>query len=46
MLYELENTSKVKELFAGWNETLIFSCFQKIMGIIIYTIPGRHRDRS
>lgn len=38
MLYELENTSKVKELFAGWNETLIFSCLQKIMGIIIYTI--------
>ncbi len=32
MLYELENTSKVKELFAGWNETLIFSCLQKIMG--------------
>lgn len=34
MLYELENTSKVKELFAGWNETLIFSCLQKIMGKI------------
>lgn len=32
MLYELEDTSKVKELFAGWNETLIFSCLQKIMG--------------
>ena len=32
MLCELEDASKVKELFAGWNETLIFSCFQKIMG--------------
>ena len=32
MLCELEDTSKVKELFAGWNETLIFSCIQKIMG--------------
>lgn len=32
MLYELEDTSKVKELFASWNETLIFSCLQKIMG--------------
>lgn len=32
MLCELEDTSKVKELFAGWNETLIFSCLQKIMG--------------
>ncbi len=32
MLCELEDASKVKELFAGWNETLIFSCLQKIMG--------------
>lgn len=37
MLYELENTSKVEELFAGWDETLIFSCLQNIMGKIYVT---------
>ena len=37
MLFELENTSKVKELFTGWEETLIFSCLQKIMGKIYVT---------
>lgn len=37
MLYELKNASKVEELFAGWNETLIFSCLQKIMGKIYVT---------
>ena len=39
MLYELEDTSKVKELFVGWNETLIFSCLQKIMGKIYVSDP-------
>ena len=37
MLFELENTSKVKELFTGWEETMIFSCLQKIMGKIYVT---------
>ncbi len=37
MLYQLEDTSKVEELFAGWNETLIFSCLEKIMGKIYVT---------
>ena len=37
MLFELEDTSKVKELFAEWEETLIFSCLQKIMGKIYVT---------
>lgn len=37
MLFELENTSKVKELFKGWEETMIFSCLQKIMGKIYVT---------
>lgn len=37
MLYELEETSKVKELFDGWNETLIYSCLQNIMGKIYVT---------
>lgn len=37
MLFELEDTSKVKELFAGLEDTLIFSCLQKIMGKIYVT---------
>lgn len=39
MLYEVEDTLKVKELFAGWNETLIFSCLQRVMGKIYVTDP-------
>lgn len=39
MLYEVEDTMKVKELFAGWNETLIFSCLQRVMGKIYVTDP-------
>jgi len=34
MVYELDDTSKVKKLFDGWNETLICSCVQKVMGKI------------
>ena len=37
MIYELDDTSKVKHLFAGWNETLIYSCVQKVMGRIYVT---------
>lgn len=37
MLYELEDTSRVEDLFAGWNETLIFSCLQGVMGKIYVT---------
>ena len=37
MLFELENTSKVKELFKGWEETMLFTCLQKIMGKIYVT---------
>lgn len=39
MLYELEDTLKAEELFAGWNETLIISCLQKVMGKIYVTDP-------
>ena len=34
MVYELEDTLKVKGLFDGWQETLIDSCMQKVMGKI------------
>ncbi len=37
MIYELADTSKVKHLFEGWQETLIYSCLQKIMGKIFVT---------
>lgn len=36
-VYELKDTSKVKELFAGWQETLIYSCLQNVMGKIYVT---------
>ncbi len=37
MVYELEDTSRVKGLFEGWQETLITSCLQKVMGRIFVT---------
>lgn len=37
MVTELNDTSKVKELFAGWQETLIYSCLQKVMGRVYVT---------
>ncbi len=39
MIYELTDTSKVKHIFEGWNETLIYSCLQKVMGKIFVTDP-------
>lgn len=32
MIYEIEDPSKVAKLFDGWEETLIWSCLQKVMG--------------
>lgn len=37
MLFELEDTSKVKGLFIGWEETLIYSCLQRVMGKVYVT---------
>ena len=39
MLYELTDTSKVRSIFEGWNETLIYSCLQGVMGKIFVTDP-------
>lgn len=39
MVYELLDTSKAEQLFAGWQETLIRSCLQKVMGKIYVTDP-------
>ena len=37
MIYELEDTSKVLRLFNGWEETLIYSALQKVMGKVFVT---------
>ena len=37
MVVELDDTSKVKGLFSNWQETLIYSCLQKVMGKIYVT---------
>lgn len=40
MIYELTEVSNdVKSLFAGWEETLIYSCLQQVMGKIFVTAP-------
>lgn len=37
MIYEMKDTQKVEKLFEGWEETLIYSCLQKVMGKIYVT---------
>lgn len=37
MIYEIKDMSKVKNLFEGWQETLIYSCLQNVMGKIYVT---------
>ncbi|MBO4889008.1 MAG: GNAT family N-acetyltransferase [Firmicutes bacterium] len=37
MIYKLTDTSKAEALFAGWEETLIWSCLQQVMGEIYVT---------
>lgn len=37
MVYELEDTAKVKKLFDGWRETFIYSCLQRVMGKVFVT---------
>lgn len=39
MIYELKDTSKAAHLFEGWQETLIYSCLQRVMGKIYVTDP-------
>ena len=39
MIYELENTALAAGLFDGWQETLIWSCLQKVMGRVLVTDP-------
>lgn len=37
MVYELKDTSRAEKLFEGWQETLIYSCLQNVMGKIYVT---------
>ena len=37
MVHKLDNVNLVEDLFDGWNETLIWSCLQKVMGQIYVT---------
>lgn len=37
MKYELKDTSKVNLFFDGWQETLIYSCLQNVMGKVFVT---------
>lgn len=37
MIYELADTEKAAKLFEGWEETLIYSCLQKVMGKVYVT---------
>lgn len=37
MIYELQQMHKVRQLFEGWEETLITSCLQKVMGKVYVT---------
>ncbi|MBQ2597838.1 MAG: GNAT family N-acetyltransferase [Oscillospiraceae bacterium] len=37
MVYELKQTALADGLFRGWQETLIYSCLQNVMGKIYVT---------
>ena len=39
MVYELNDTYKAESIFEGWQETLIYSCLQKVMGKVYVTDP-------
>ncbi len=39
MICELSDISKAESLFEGWEETLVYSCLQKVMGKIFVTDP-------
>ena len=39
MIFELEDTSRAESLFEDWEETLIYSCLQRVMGRIFVTDP-------
>lgn len=46
MIYVLEDPSKVEAIFEGWEETLIYSCLQKVMGKLYVTNPDNPESVS
>ena len=44
MIYELKDPSKAENLFEGWQETLIWSCLQGVMGKVFVTDPENPRS--
>ncbi len=44
MIYELSETDMVKNLFGNWEETMIYSCIQKIMGKLY--VADHHNPKS
>ena len=44
MIHELKDTSKVQSLFKGWEETLIYSCLQNVMGRVFVTDPDNPKS--
>lgn len=45
MIERLENTEAVKKLFDGWEETMIYSCMQGVMGDI-YVTDTKHPEAA
>ena len=41
MIVELQNTALAERLFSGWEETMIWSCLQGVMGSILVTDRGK-----
>ena len=41
MVYRLKQTEKAAPLFAGWQETMIWSCLQGVMGAVFVDSPNR-----
>lgn len=46
MVYELNDTSKAERIFEGWQETLIYSCLQNVMGTVYVTDKEDPRSAS
>ena len=46
MVYELKDTLKVEKIFEGWQETLIYSCLQNVMGTVYVTDKEDPRSAS
>lgn len=44
MIHEIKDTGKVRSLFEGWEETLIYSCLQNVMGKVYVTDPGHPKS--